>query len=141
MGLLAHRDGEWRQFSSQRSHFRCSALKPPQHDVPGLIELMGGNASFVAFMDRHFEGGHNLHTNEPSHHIPYLYSFAGAPSKSQEWVRKIGREEYDHTATGLSGVSESSLPTATTRRIAAHLGIGEGSALLNGSLRMRTAVR
>ncbi|RSH89012.1 hypothetical protein EHS25_002674 [Saitozyma podzolica] len=73
------------------------------HDVPGLIELMGGNASFVAFMDRHFQGNHNLHTNEPSHHIPYLYSFAGAPSKSQEWVRKIGREEYDHTATGLSG--------------------------------------
>lgn len=40
-----------------------------QHDVPGLIELMGGNDSFVDFMDRHFDGGHNLHTNEPSHHI------------------------------------------------------------------------
>jgi hypothetical protein len=40
-----------------------------QHDVPGLIDTMGGNVSFVEFMDRHFEGGHNLHTNEPSHHI------------------------------------------------------------------------
>jgi len=33
---------------------------------------MGGNTSFIEFMDRHFEGGHNLHTNEPSHHIVCL---------------------------------------------------------------------
>ena len=37
--------------------------------MPGLIELMGGNKSFIDFLDRHFDGGHNLHTNEPSHHI------------------------------------------------------------------------
>ncbi|KLT38965.1 hypothetical protein CC85DRAFT_266218 [Cutaneotrichosporon oleaginosum] len=74
------------------------------HDVPGLIELMGGNAKFVDFIDRHFEGGHNLHTNEPSHHIPYLYSFApGAAHKSQKWIREVGENEYNHTATGLSG--------------------------------------
>ena len=30
---------------------------------------MGGNESFVRFMDDHFENGHNKHTNEPSHHI------------------------------------------------------------------------
>jgi len=81
---------------------------------------MGGNTSFIEFMDRHFEGGHNLHTNEPSHHIvslhlipstgriadnqPYLYNYAGAAHKAQEWVRKIGDGEYNHTAGGLSGV-------------------------------------
>ncbi|KIR34315.1 alpha-1,2-mannosidase [Cryptococcus deuterogattii MMRL2647] len=73
------------------------------HDVPGLIELMGGNQTFIDFMNRHFDEGHNLHTNEPSHHIPYLYMFAGAPYKTQEWVRSLGRSEYNHTAAGLSG--------------------------------------
>jgi hypothetical protein len=37
---------------------------------------------------------------------PYLYNYAGASSKTQEWVRKIGDEEYNHTAGGLSGVSD-----------------------------------
>ena len=77
------------------------------HDTPGLIDIMGGNASFINFMSRHFgeRGGasHNLHTNEPSHHIPYLYMYAGAPHKTQEWVRRIGESEYHHTAGGLSG--------------------------------------
>ena len=34
------------------------------HDVPGLVALKGGNASFVDFLDQHFDGGHNAHTNE-----------------------------------------------------------------------------
>lgn len=38
-------------------------------DVPGLVALKGGNASFVDFLDEHFDGGHNLHTNEVSHSI------------------------------------------------------------------------
>ena len=43
---------------------------------------------------------------------PYLYNYAGAPHKTQEWVRKIGEGEYNHTAGGLSGVCliSSSLP-------------------------------
>ncbi|WVQ99719.1 hypothetical protein IAU59_006861 [Kwoniella sp. CBS 9459] len=73
------------------------------HDVPGLIELMGGQDNLINFLDRHFEGGHNLHTNEPSHHIPYMYILAGAPHKTQEWVRRIGESDYNHTAGGMSG--------------------------------------
>lgn len=74
------------------------------HDVPGLIDLMGGKQALVNFLDRHFDGGHNLHTNEPSHHIPYFYAWA-EPAKAQAAVRKLGREEYNHTDIGLSGVS------------------------------------
>ncbi|WWC62224.1 uncharacterized protein I303_104819 [Kwoniella dejecticola CBS 10117] len=73
------------------------------HDVPGLIDLMGGKDKLVEFLDKHFEGGHNLHTNEPSHHIPYIYILAGQPHKTQEWVRRIGESDYNHTADGLSG--------------------------------------
>ncbi|EKM58752.1 glycoside hydrolase family 92 protein [Phanerochaete carnosa HHB-10118-sp] len=73
------------------------------HDVPRLIALRGGNASFVAFLDEHFDGGHNDQTNEPSHHIPYLYSLAGAASRTQERVRSIAAANYNATVNGLSG--------------------------------------
>ncbi|OCB85571.1 glycoside hydrolase family 92 protein [Sanghuangporus baumii] len=60
------------------------------HDVPGLVALKGGNASFVDFLDQHFDGGHNAHTNE-------------ATSKTQQRVRDIAREDYNDTIDGLSG--------------------------------------
>ncbi|KAJ3538818.1 hypothetical protein NM688_g6463 [Phlebia brevispora] len=73
------------------------------HDVNGLIERRGGNASFVQFLDEHFDGGHNDQTNEPSHHIPYLYSLAGAALKTQERVRQIAAANYNSSVDGLSG--------------------------------------
>ncbi|KAI0084207.1 glycoside hydrolase family 92 protein [Irpex rosettiformis] len=73
------------------------------HDVEALITRRGGNKSFVEFLDQHFDGGHNDHTNEPSHHIPYLYSLAGAASKTQERVREIAISNYNSTIRGLSG--------------------------------------
>jgi Glycosyl hydrolase family 92 catalytic domain len=48
--------------------------------------------------------GHNDHTNEPSHHIPYLYALAGAPSKGQARIRSIAAVDYNATAKGLAGV-------------------------------------
>ncbi|KIM42607.1 glycoside hydrolase family 92 protein [Hebeloma cylindrosporum] len=73
------------------------------HDVPGLIERRGGSVEFVKSLDEHFDGGHNDHSNEPSHHIPYLYSLAGAAFKAQEKVREIAVANYNNTPTGLSG--------------------------------------
>ncbi|PPQ88893.1 hypothetical protein CVT25_009128 [Psilocybe cyanescens] len=73
------------------------------HDVPTLIERRGGNVKFIQSLDAHFDGGHNDHSNEPSHHIPYLYSLAGAAFKTQEKVREIAVANYNNTPTGLSG--------------------------------------
>ncbi|KAF8972048.1 glycoside hydrolase family 92 protein [Flammula alnicola] len=73
------------------------------HDIPGLIERRGGNVKFIQSLDDHFNGGHNDHSNEPSHHIPYLYSLAGAAFKTQEKVRDIAIANYNNTPTGLSG--------------------------------------
>jgi predicted alpha-1,2-mannosidase len=73
------------------------------HDTPGLIAHKGGNATFVKFLDEHFDGGHNDHTNEPSHHIPYLYALAGAASKSQSRIRHIAESNYNASVNGLSG--------------------------------------
>jgi predicted alpha-1,2-mannosidase len=90
------------------------------HDVRGLIDLMGGDTPFIAKLDSLFTidtviGGENVapdisgligqyaHGNEPSHHIAYLYSYAGAPWKTQERVREILETMYDATPNGLAG--------------------------------------
>ncbi|KAF9447322.1 glycoside hydrolase family 92 protein [Macrolepiota fuliginosa MF-IS2] len=73
------------------------------HDIPQLIEKRGGNVAFVKSLEEHFNSGHNDHSNEPSHHIPYLYALSGAAWKTQERVREIARANYNNTPTGLSG--------------------------------------
>lgn len=91
-----------------------------QHDVQGLIELMGGNFNFIAKLDSLFEidsklEGENIqpdisgligqyaHGNEPSHHIAYLYNYAGASWKTQSRVREIMRNLYNDSVEGLCG--------------------------------------
>ncbi|KAJ3492984.1 hypothetical protein NLG97_g5018 [Lecanicillium saksenae] len=74
------------------------------HDVGGLASLFaGGKKGMKRKLDEHFAGGHNMHSNEPSHHVPYLYSMLGYPSSTAEQVRSLARSEYNATAAGLSG--------------------------------------
>jgi predicted alpha-1,2-mannosidase len=75
----------------------------PLHDQAGLIKLLGGRESYAAKLDAHFSGGHNVHSNEPSHHYAYLYDFAGQPSKTQAKVREIAAAEYGYDEGGLDG--------------------------------------
>lgn len=58
----------------------------------------------VKKLDQHFSEGHNDQSNEPSHHIPYLYSMIDSPSKTQFHVRNISREAYADTPDGYSGL-------------------------------------
>jgi putative alpha-1,2-mannosidase len=65
-----------------------------QHDVQGLINLMGGPRPFIEKLDEAFEGveddvAYYDPTNEPDMHYPYLYNHAGAPWRSQEMVRLV----------------------------------------------------
>ena len=92
------------------------------HDVPALIQLMGGNKRFVSHLDSLFsmqlpdsffahteditrDGiiGNYVHGNEPSHHIAYLYNWTDKPWKTQEKVRMILDKMYHPTTDGLSG--------------------------------------
>ena len=75
----------------------------PLHDQAGLIQLMGGRPAYAAKLDAHFSSGHNVHSNEPSHHYGYLYDFAGQPWKTQAKVREIAAAEYGYDAGGLDG--------------------------------------
>jgi len=73
------------------------------HDIAGLMALMGGPEKFNATLDEHFQGGHNRHDNEPSHHYGYLYDFSGQPWKAQLRVREIARDSYQNRPAGVLG--------------------------------------
>jgi predicted alpha-1,2-mannosidase len=44
-----------------------------------------------------------VHGNEPSHHVAYLYNYAGQPKKTQYYVDRIMREQYKNAPEGLCG--------------------------------------
>ncbi|HEX4021513.1 MAG TPA: GH92 family glycosyl hydrolase [Acidobacteriaceae bacterium] len=73
------------------------------HDIPGLVQLMGGDKKYDALLDAYFEGDHNWHSNEPSHHVGYLYDYGGEPWKTQARVREIAEDEYANQPSGLDG--------------------------------------
>ncbi|KAJ5953025.1 CAZyme family GH92 [Penicillium vulpinum] len=73
------------------------------HDVKGLAGLFGGREAFRNKLDAHFQGGHNDHTNEPSQHVPYLYSALGYPNQAAETIREIAWANYNATSGGLGG--------------------------------------
>ncbi|EGI56842.1 alpha-1,2-mannosidase family protein [Sphingomonas sp. S17] len=90
------------------------------HDQAGLFQTMGGDAAVVAKLDRMFDYdnskldyshaediagliGQYIHGNEPSHHVAYLYSYAGQPWRTQERLKQIVDSQYKPTPDGLSG--------------------------------------
>lgn len=90
-----------------------------QHDPKGYIELFGGRQAFLEKLDALFTVSSQLppdappdiagmvgqyaHGNEPCHHMAYLYSYAGAPWKTQERIRSLLEMEYDNQPNGLAG--------------------------------------
>jgi predicted alpha-1,2-mannosidase len=118
------KDGKWREpFRPDREYddyvetdsWQASFSVP--HDVKGLIDLLGGDDQFIAKLDGLFTApsnvidarpdisgmvGQDAQGNEPSNHIPYLYSFAGAPWKTQQLVRKVAAL-YNNTPAGVPG--------------------------------------
>ena len=88
------------------------------HDVDGLIELTGGKKAFADKLDTFFtltdtsgEKNDNIsgligqyaHGNEPSHHVAYLYNYAGQPEKTQDMVNRIMTELYNNNFNGYAG--------------------------------------
>jgi predicted alpha-1,2-mannosidase len=73
------------------------------HDIPGVVNLLGGPQAASAKLDEHFNGGHNRHDNEPSHHYGYLYDYTGEPWKTQARVREIAHDAYSNTIGGILG--------------------------------------
>ena len=89
-----------------------------QHDVEGLISLMGGKQAFSTKLDSLFylrsENAVNVldvtgligqyaHGNEPSHHVAYLYTYVDKAYKTQELIREIFDRFYLPEPSGLCG--------------------------------------
>lgn len=96
-----------------------------QHDVEGLIDIMGGRDKFISRLDQLFQeqfGGRGSkysyfnqfpdgtgligqynHGNQPGFHISYLYNYAGEPWKTQRRVRDIMKIWYNDGPLGICG--------------------------------------
>jgi predicted alpha-1,2-mannosidase len=55
------------------------------HDIPGLVQAMGGSDVFPARLNEFFDKGHYWHGNEPDHQAAYLFAMTGQPEKTQEY--------------------------------------------------------
>ncbi|HEY6914981.1 MAG TPA: GH92 family glycosyl hydrolase, partial [Paludibacter sp.] len=104
-------------------HYQWSVF----HDIQGLINLMNGDKNFTAKLDSVFtvpntfnvgSYGHEIHEmtemaminmgqyahgNQPIQHMPYLYTYAGEPWKTQERVRTIMDKLYNSGPDGFCG--------------------------------------
>jgi predicted alpha-1,2-mannosidase len=72
-----------------------------QHDVEGLIKLLGGRDRFARRLDSLFAGGHYVHGNSPSYHVIYLYNLAHQPWKAQKYAAEVMHTLYKDTPDGL----------------------------------------
>ena len=122
-------DGTWREpfdpiASQHRADDYCEGnawqynwLVP--QDPEGLINLFGSEEAFITKLDTLFtmssKLGHGAssdisgligqyaHGNEPSHHITYLYAYAGEQWKTAKYVRQIMKDLYRANTDGLCG--------------------------------------
>jgi predicted alpha-1,2-mannosidase len=90
------------------------------HDERGLIQILGGDQQLLTKLDAMFDAkvdpkqyadvediagmiGQYIHGNEPSHHLAYLYNYAGQPWRTQERLKQIVDSQYKPTPDGLVG--------------------------------------
>jgi predicted alpha-1,2-mannosidase len=88
------------------------------HNLPGLFEAMGGKEKAVAALEKMLtlpptfhvgvygqeihemsemaaiKFGQYAHSNQPVHHVLYIFAAAGRPDKTQYWVRRVMQELY-----------------------------------------------
>lgn len=89
-------------------------------DVAGLAAAHGGERKLIERLDQVFDAkvdpkvfahmeditgliGWYAHGNEPSHHVAYLYAYAGQPWRSQQRLAQIMASQYAPRPDGLAG--------------------------------------
>ncbi len=107
---------KWRDFTESNS-WQATFLN--QHDIANYMSLFGGKEGFIRKLDELFNQSSDLppdappdiaglvgqyaHGNEPGHHVPYLYSYAGASYKTQARARSLLDTMYHNAPDGLAG--------------------------------------
>lgn len=128
---------KWSGGQAGRDYFtECNGLVytfQVQHDIAGLIALIGGREKFLARLDALFNDGYDGQLkfvfltqfpdstglmgqypqgNEPAFHIPYLYDYAGQPWKTQKRVRDIMRVWFSAQPLGIPGDDDNGATSA-----------------------------
>ncbi|NII10773.1 GH92 family glycosyl hydrolase [Oleiagrimonas sp. C23AA] len=107
---------KWRDFTESNA-WQATFLN--QHDVHHYMGMFGGREAFARKLDGLFNASSKLppdappdiaglvgqyaHGNEPSHHIAYLYAYAGQHYKTQSRVRMLLDSMYHAKKDGLAG--------------------------------------
>ncbi len=107
---------QWRDYTESNPWQATFAV---QHDPSGLADLMDGRDKLAEKLDSIFSAssvlppdapsdiaglvGQYAHGNEPSHHIAYLYTYAGQAHKAQERLWSLMETMYDNQPDGLAG--------------------------------------
>ena len=91
---------------------------PAQHDVTGMIDLLGGIDQFTQklndfftvssenpnkFLGQEAMIGQYAHGNEPSHHIIYLYAFTPHHKTGQKYIHQVISDFHNNTPDGMIG--------------------------------------
>jgi predicted alpha-1,2-mannosidase len=112
-----NRDGSWTKWAGATSQGQgCVESNPYQQgwfapqDVQGLIDLMG-KEYFLRYLTEFFEktpptfkwNDYHNQSNEPVHHVPYLFVYAGKPWLTQKWARFVAEHAYGTGVAGLCG--------------------------------------
>ena len=106
------------------------------HDIPGLVEAMGGSGSFEQMLDSVFvvppvyddsaygfriheiaemqvaAMGNYAHGNQPAQHVIYLYDYVGAREKTDRWVNEVRSRLYKATPDGYCGDEDNGQTSA-----------------------------
>ncbi|WP_353128821.1 GH92 family glycosyl hydrolase [Parapedobacter pyrenivorans] len=113
-------DGSWEEWpdSARTKEWYGSIESNPYqqgwfvpHDIPGMIELMGGREKALDDLTHFFEKTpeHMLwneyynHANEPVHLVPFLFNHLDAPWMTQKWTRHICEKAYKNSVEGIVG--------------------------------------
>ncbi len=108
---------EINNFFTEGNSWQYSFAVP--QDIGTLMQLHGGKEQFVKKLEELFTTssqttgrdqadvtgliGQYAHGNEPSHHMAYLFNYAGRPWRTQELVHRICTDFYKNSPDGLIG--------------------------------------
>lgn len=113
-------DGSWEKWPEDarlKEWYGCIESNPYQqgwfvpHDVPGMVELMGGRDKVVEDLTYFFSqtprnmlwNDYYNHANEPVHFVPFLFNQLGVPWMTQKWSRYICDNAYYNAVEGIVG--------------------------------------
>lgn len=108
---------EWPDNGRLAEWHGCTESNPYQqgwfvpHDIDGMAELMGGKEKVINDLEYFFEktpkhflwNEYYNHSNEPVHHVPFMFNRLDAPWLTQKWTRCICANAYRNDIEGLAG--------------------------------------